>query len=285
MKILVTGCTGYIGHLLCKYFEKNYEVSGTSSNCQPDNRNYKCDLRYPGDVRNLAELVRPELVIHAAGIKDISFCESHMKEAFEINYLTTANIVRTFGANSRIIYISTDYVFDGVRGNYNEEEVPSPGTVYGKSKLAAEKVGLELGEEMFTVVRTSAIYENHSKFIRFLSNSLAGGMTVNCYIDVIYSPTFFLDFCNILEKIINTQCKHGIYHGCGYRVSRYEFALLFASAFGYDISLVKPALRPSKDSFLFPDLSLSMEATQSIIGYYPTAHDLALSWIARQDAT
>jgi dTDP-4-dehydrorhamnose reductase len=282
IKILVTGCTGYVGRLLYDYLEKDHEVYGASIDCEQYNRNYRCDLRDEKRVKDLSKAIRPDVIIHAAGLKDIGICERNSNEAFSINSLTTENIAKVFGMKARIIYISTDYVFEGSKGDYTANDVPKPLTIYGKSKLSGEKAGLSSAPDNFIVLRTSALYDSNAKFIKFLDHYLSKGESVNCYTDVIYSPTFFGDFTTIVKKIIQNKINQQIYHVSGDKISRYEFALLFAEAYGYNTELIKPVPRPSNEIYLFPDLSLNNEMTRSIFGYYPTAHKTALGMLARQ---
>lgn len=280
MRILVTGFTGYVGRMIYDYFAAEHEVFGTSSACQENGRNYKCDLRYGNEVRTLSSIIQPEVVIHAAGQKEIPFCENHVDEAFSVNSLSTENVAKAFGSKSRILYISTDYVFDGKTGNYSEDHIPDPLTVYGKSKVSGEQQGFKVAKDNFIVIRTAALYNDSSKFIEYLGTNLSNGQAVSCYTNTYYSPTYYVDLLGTLEALLSKNHDRQIYHVCGSRISRYEFAELVAEAYRYDVSLVRPALRPSENWFLLPDLSLSSSVTQSLLNYRQTPHEVALEMLS-----
>lgn len=281
-KILVTGFTGYVGRIICDHFGAEHEIYGTSLNCPVNGKNHRCDLRNEDEVRTLSEKVQPDVVIHAAGQKDISFCENHPEEAFAINSLATENVARVFGKKSRIFYISTDYVFDGKKGNYTEDDIPSPLTIYGKSKLSGEQQGLKIANSNFTIIRTAALYNDNSKFLEYLKNNLSTGKAVSCFTDTFYSPTYYADLVNLLSCLFNTSNVRQIYHVCGSRTSRFEFATLVAQAFNYDMSLVQPANHSSQNWYLLPDLSLNSCISQAFFGHRQTPHQQALQALAAQ---
>jgi dTDP-4-dehydrorhamnose reductase len=280
MKILVTGITGYVGRIISEYFGIEHDIYGTSVDCQEGGRNFRCDLRNENEVRVLSDRVQPDLVIHAAGQKDISFCENHPDEAFAINSHATENVARVFGQKNRILYISTDYVFDGKTGYYAEDDIPSPLTVYGKSKLSGEQQGFRVAAGNFCVIRTAALYNEHSKFIEYLTNNLSSGQSVFCFTDTYYSPTYYVDLLTAITSLLGGSYKREIYHVSGSRTSRYEFALLVAQAFNYNTALVLPDTHSSQNWYLLPDLSLSNALSLPILGTHQTSHLQALQTLA-----
>lgn len=285
MKILVTGFLGYVGEIICSHFADKHEIYGTSSSCAENDRNFTCDLRNEVEAKALSEKIQPDIVIHAAGQKDISFCESHSAEAFAINCIATENVARFFGAKSRIFYISTDYVFDGRAGNYAEDDAPSPLTVYGKSKLAGEQQGLKIAGKNFTVIRTAALYNDNSKFIEYLTDNLSSGQAVSCFTDTFYSPTYYADLLTLIERLLSSEYDRQIYHVCGSRTSRFEFAISVAQAFNYDSALIQSAIRPSENWFLLPDLSLNSITSQTLLRHRQTSHLQALQQLATRRET
>jgi len=281
VKILVTGFTGYVGSMIYNHFGAVHEVYGTSSKCPENDHNFRCDLRNEDEVKALSEIVQPDVVIHAAGQKDIAFCEGHAEEAFAINSHATENVAKVFG-KSRIYYISTDYVFEGKAGNYGEDDATVPLTIYGKSKLSGEQQGLRIANGNFTVIRTAALYNSNSNFIEYLTNNLTSGQVVSCFTDTFYSPTYYADLLNLLTCLLRGTYDRQIYHVCGSKTSRYEFALLVAQAFNYDLELIQPSFRPSQNWYLLLDLSLSCAVSQAILGHRQTPHWQALQALAAQ---
>jgi dTDP-4-dehydrorhamnose reductase len=261
MRILVTGCTGYVGSMIVTHFKQKHEVIGVSKDCEPDSSHFVCDLCNINEVMTVAKQIKPELVIHAAGVKDIVFCEKNGDVAMAINCQATANLAKAFEKTSPIIYLSSDYVFDGERGDYTEQDIPYPVTQYGRTKLAGELEGLRLAPQNFIIIRTAALYDLKANFLKFLLDKLSKGEPIECFSDVIYSPTYYKDFLSVLERIANSPAKPKIYHACGEPVSRYSFAIKVAEIFGFDFKLIKPRSGEVRNLFLFPDLSLNGQKT------------------------
>lgn len=279
MKILVTGFTGYLGHMVHAYFSAKHQVFGASHDCVTQGDNYSCDLRDKNQVEALLRAVRADVVIHTAGIKDIQFCEKNKAEAFAVNSLATENIAKAFGKSSRILYISTDYVFGGEAGNYSETSLPAPKTVYGESKLSGERVGVTEAADNFFTVRTAAVYNDTAKFLSYLNTSLTKSVPVSCYIDVFYSPTYYQDLLQSLNALLDGDYPSRVFHVSGSRMSRFEFAKLAAAVQGYSADLVLPSARPESECYLFPDLSLNSQATQAMLNLRRTPHEAALKCI------
>ena len=161
-KLLITGSEGQLGADLVKFFSRDYKVCGVDI-MQMDIR----DFRMVGTVFQKCE---PEIVLHAAAYTDVDGAETDRDRAFAVNAEGTANIARAckeYGA--RMIYFSTDYVFDGDKKTpYVESDPPSPQTVYGKSKYEGEKRVAEILED-FTIIRLAWLYGASGKnFIRTL---------------------------------------------------------------------------------------------------------------------
>ena len=272
MKILVTGCAGYVGSLVMAHLTPRHVVTGVDVACETGTARLRCDLCDADAVTRLARAVQPDVVVHAAGNKNIDFCEKHPQAAFQINCEAVKNVSRAFGGSSRIIYISTDYVFDGIRGNYTESDTPVPLTVYGQSKLRGEEEGRLLADGNFITVRMSALYDLHAAFPTFLLDRFSGGERVDCYSDARYSPTYSRDFLAALDVIIGTPTlAERLIHVCGEATTRFDFARAFAGAFGFDPALVREASAAGKGGYLFKDLSLNNRRQRTVLGVTPTA--------------
>jgi dTDP-4-dehydrorhamnose reductase len=283
--ILLSGALGYVGAIIRRHLEKRYELLSVDRRPAEGPGGIECDLSDEGAVRDLARRVRPDVVVHAAGNKDIAFCEKNPSEAHRINCETTRNIAAAFGERSRIIYVSTDYVFEGIRGNYEETDRPNPSTVYGKSKWCGETEGKRLAKGNFTILRTSAIYDFAATFPRFLQEKLSAGEAIDCYTDIVYSPTYYKDFLRGLERIIEGVSRDAeIFHVCGESTTRYDFAGAFAETFGFDPDLVRPEFGRDKGKFLFPDLSMNNEKTRTFLGIGRTGLVESLGEMRREAA-
>lgn len=277
MKILLTGSSGYVGNVIKNYFADKYELLFLDLTPQ-DKGQIQCDLGDGEAVNRLAKVIKPDVIIHAAGSKDLAFCEKDPIKAFQINCDAIKNIALAFVPGTEIIYISTDYVFDGQRGEYHELDQPHPLTVYGKSKLCGEREGQRITPETFIILRLSALFDRRAAFIRYLHENLSKGEPVDCYVNAKYSPTYSRDFLDILEKIMLSK-KHddGIYHACGEVQSRYDFALKYAKVFGFNQDLVRKSVYNQKENrFLFPNLSMINEKTCGVLRLSKTKTEAAL---------
>ena len=162
--------------------------------------------------------------------------------------------------------MSSDYVFKGDTGNYRETDKKNPLTIYGKSKADAERLGLANAEKIF-ILRLSALFDQNATFPVFLRENFRNQQSVDCFYDVFYSPTYYENFLMALDVLIQREdYSNKVFHCGGERVSRYEFAAVYAKVLGYPVRLVKKAKVDGKNNFLFPDLSLdsswSMEKLQ-----------------------
>ncbi len=140
MKILLTGATGYVGKLIRSGFGDKWSLYNVSTRGDDITGVDAFDLSDAIQVENLSLQIKPDIIIHAAGDKNLTRCEANPEMAYSANVATTINLVRQF-PKARIIYISSDYVFSGDRGGYREDDALGPVTVYGRTKACAELAG------------------------------------------------------------------------------------------------------------------------------------------------
>ena len=173
-------------------------------------------------------------------------------------------------------------MFSGQEGSYAEDSPAAPATVYGQSKLCAEMLGRLLAPGAFTTVRVSALYDESATFVDFLFDELSAGRPVDCYLDSYYSPTYVEDFAAIVRALIDGAARPDVLHVAGTRTSRYEFARLLATVFGFDPGLVRPVHLDEGHASLFPDLSLDTPFARDRLGFVPTPHRRALHRITEE---
>lgn len=281
MKILLTGATGYVGGLILRNFRKTWEINCISSQPQNAPSYITCDLTNKESVRQLSKITDPDVIIHAAGNKNINFCQENPLAAHLTNIETTKNLAINF-PEKKIIYISSDYVFPGEHGKYNEASQPHPLTTYGATKASAETTGVTLSKN-FIVLRLSALYDQDAPFIRFLQDNLKKNESTPCYADAYYSPTCFMNFLLTLQRIVECPLtKNGIFHACGPRISRYEFAQLFAKTNNYDTKLISKSSRITDNAkFIFSDISMENKETRKIFKLPDFHHEQSLLKIFR----
>lgn len=273
MKLLLTGCSGYVGGIVAPFMSQKTDLYQTSTKGDPRPKYKRCDLRNLDEALQLAEWIQPDVIIHAAGNKNIKFCEANETDAYAINVSAVENLIKAFGNAPTYIYISSDYVFEGTRGNYTELDEPAPFIVYGRQKLLAEKLFLESVDKSF-VVRLSALFDRNGTFCKFLRGSFQKNEPIECYDDVFYSPTYYKNFLQCLNALLSRKdFSHRIFHCGGERVSRFDFALMYAKHLGFSSALVKDTkLFDSEHQdkfFLRPDISLDSANSFRLLNITP----------------
>jgi len=196
MKVLITGCPGRLGNELKKLIHTTY--------CPSE---MKMDITDPLAIKSNFDTYQPDLVIHCAAKTDVSECERQPFDAYYTNSVGTFVLADTCDAYGiKMVYISTDHVFDGVRGNYSELSVPNPKGHYAKSKLAGEYFALANKNNL--VIRTS--FMKDFKFEK-------------AYTDKFFSGERVEDVAEMIVRAIELDLK-GLWHIAGERKSIYDFA-------------------------------------------------------------
>ena len=208
-KILVTGANGMLGRDLCPMLEDcGYEVIETDI----DN----LDITNQIAVRKAINETKPDYLIHCAAYTNVEKAEVEPEIANKINSLGTEYIAKACKANNVImVYISTDYVFDGKKNNpYKPSDKTNPLNEYGRSKLNGEKAVIENCPNHY-IARTSWLYGHHGKnFVEtMLENSIKKELKV--VNDQIGSPTWTVDLSEAIITLIEEEAEYGIYHICG----------------------------------------------------------------------
>ena len=204
VKVLITGSAGQLGtDLVASANHAGLDVIATS--------HADLDITDRNLVLQKIASAAPEAIIHAAAWTAVDACESDIKKAMAINSDGTANVVnaaRQIGA--RVIYISTDYVFDGTKATpYIESDIPNPQSVYGASKLAGER-HLDLNQD--SVVRISWVCGEHgNNMVKTILRLAATSPTLTFVDDQIGSPTFTSDIAPVLVDFAR-ESRTGIWH-------------------------------------------------------------------------
>ena len=245
--ILVTGGTGLLGWHLVNKLPKDYQVIATYHTNRPPFEDPQVkwiylDLVDHDEIKRIIEDLRPEIVIHTAAYTDVDGCETDRKRAFSVNYLATKSLIRACqGICEYFIYISTDYVFDGEKGYYSEEDLPCPVNYYGLTKLLGEVVTANLSDKSL-IIRTSGIYGcspgGKKGFALNLLEKLSKRYEVTAFTDQYLSPTYAPHLASNILELLELRI-HGFLHIAGDRASRYDFAIAVARELGADEKLVK----------------------------------------------
>ncbi|OIO38247.1 MAG: hypothetical protein COT00_01855 [Candidatus Omnitrophica bacterium CG07_land_8_20_14_0_80_50_8] len=201
MRILVTGGSGMLGHVLVRALLTSHEVTGVSKNGNYDTR--LCDLTNPEEVKKLFSGRRFDLVIHTAAYSDVDGCERNPKLAHESNALTTKYLAAACRpARVPFIYISTDYVFDGRQtALYSEKDLTCPINVYGMTKLEGEHYAADA--PLSVIIRTSWLFGpgNPNNFVNAILARLRSEKAAKVLADQEDSPTYTRDLALAIQKI------------------------------------------------------------------------------------
>ena len=269
-RVLITGANGLLGQKLTEFFarERGYEVLLTSRH--PDSVfsheqiDYTpLDITAKREVRDLLLSFRPELIINAAALTGVDICETNRDLSWRVNVTGVENLIDAAKrVGSKIIQLSSDYVFDGKSGPYDENGRPNPVNYYGKTKLASENA-LHISKLPHVIIRTMILYgtgrQIKQNFALWLLERLQDNNSITVAGDQVGSPTLVDDLAYGILKVVEED-KDGIYHisGCEL-ISRYDFALKLAKVFGLDSSSIKAektarlnqlAARPLKSGFI-----------------------------------
>lgn len=259
MKILVTGSQGMLGGKVREAFiAEGNEVVGIDLE--------EANIADLVSITSLIEKVHPELVIHTAAMTDVDGCEKKPESAFKINALGTRNV--TVGAKktgSRLVYISTDYVFDGAkREPYTEQDLTNPISVYGSSKLAGENYVRELLPEHY-IVRTAWLFGKPGKdFPSWVVAQVKKRSHPRIFQDQIGSPTYAPDLARMIREITQQEV-FGTYHVTNSgSCSRVDQARLVLESVGLDPAAIVPADAslvplPAKRPLQSPMVSLNLD--------------------------
>ena len=240
MRIAVIGANGQLGTDLVKVFGEDpyFEVIPLT------HRNL--DVTIPRTLKILKEL-KPDVIINTAAYVRVDDAEIYPGKAFEVNAIGALNVARIAEEiNAVNVYISTDYVFDGEKGEpYTEEDVPNPINVYGASKYAGEIFTRNYSRKHY-VIRVASLYGKAGasgkggNFIEWVIERARQGKELRIVADQFMSPTYTVDVARTLREFLKVQPEWGVYHMVNEgHCSWYEFTKAIFEILGWDVD-VKP---------------------------------------------
>jgi dTDP-4-dehydrorhamnose reductase len=268
-KILLTGANGLLGQKTTEVFARETEneliLTDLASKAEEPRKfsYYELDITDKGEVKEFVKKHKPDTIINAAAYTNVDGCESERELSWRVNVDAVKNLIIASRINSsKIIHVSTDYIFDGVKGGYDEDSTPNPLSFYGKAKLASENALIASGAEC-AIIRTMIIYgcgrNVKQNFALWLIDQLGKNTPVKIVDDQYGMPTMVDDLGLALMKIVERE-RTGIYNVCGSEyINRYEFALKLAEVFDFNKIMVVPiktselqqaAARPMNSSFI-----------------------------------
>lgn len=284
MKVAVTGSNGLLGqHLVNQLLEDNYVVvaisKGTDRTFFSSHASYKyyeSDIADQNALQNIFQSEKPSLVVHAAAVTQVDDCETNPEYCERVNVRGTINALMAAEKFClHFIYVSTDFVFDGLTGNYSEEEETIPISFYGITKLAGEKL-VKNCPMPWAIVRTCLVYGNtlsgtRSNIITWVKQNLEQGKKIKVVSDQVRTPTYVEDLAKGILLIIKQKAT-GVFHISGKDIlTPFAMAIQTADYFGLNKELIEevtassftqPAKRPPKTGF-------SIAKASKELGYNP----------------
>ncbi len=294
-RVLVTGAHGLIGQavvghlsgwpegdLLATGREAEPRATGRSGGYQP------LDVTDADAVERAFLDFAPNAVVHCAAESKVEACEADRAAAWAVNVDATALLARLCHQHgARLVFLSTDFLFDGAAGPYAESDRPAPLNHYGRTKLAAENALRTSKLRRWAVVRTSLVFGagegvRRLNLATLVARELAAGRPFDAATDQLRTPTYAPDLAEGLGRIVRFG-KDGVFHLAGREaLSAYDFARRAAEAFGLDAGLV----RPTTTAELHPDATRPLRAglvilrAEAELGFRPRPLDAALADLA-----
>ena len=252
MKILILGGSGLLGKKLVEKTSDSFEVISTFNNHKiehPKSRTIR--IKLPDEIFNLKSLIfneRPNVIINTIANTNIDYCEQHKTETYLLHVKINKKIFKLCEeVASKFIFISSDYVFDGKKGDYMEYDKTSPVNYYGETKAIAESIILQ--NPINTVLRSSLIYDWNPqvRFLNYVIDKLRKNEKIQAYDDFFATPIFLEDLVGSIIKAVEKNVS-GIYNLAGSScVTRMDFALAIAKKFNFDKNLIEPVSVKSLD--------------------------------------
>ncbi len=291
MKILLTGVNGLLGSQLAQILlEQGYKVIGIGrgpASCKftatEEFCYYEADISNDFSMQQIFEKETPDIVVHAAAMTQADECELYPEKCELINVqATTQLLVSAEACSKHFIYLSTDFIFDGEKGDYSEADEPGPLSTYGFSKLKSEAI-VETSTITWTIVRTCLVYGKvteggRGNIISWVKQNLENHQSIKVVDDQWRTPTYVIDLAMGILLIIQQKAS-GIFHIAGPdKLSPLQMAYKTADNFGLNKDLIvpvnasnfsQPARRPLKTGF-------NISKAKKELGFSPIGFDEGL---------
>jgi dTDP-4-dehydrorhamnose reductase len=293
-KILITGSNGLLGQKLAELLVTKPSIE-TIATAKGDNRlpfqdGYiyaEMDITDPESVEAVIAKFRPEVIIHTAAMTNVDQCEMEKEMCWKLNVTAVEILIRACKKYDVFLeHLSTDFVFDGTSGPYQEDDAPNPISFYGWSKYAAEKAVMS-SDIRWSIARTVLVYGiahdmSRSNIILWVKKSLEEGKTIKVVTDQFRTPTLAEDLALGCYLIADQQAE-GIFHISGKDfLTPYEMALMAADYFALPASLITPTDAFTQPARRPPRTGFDLTKSRKVLGYEPHTFREGIALLATQ---
>lgn len=293
MKILITGSNGLLGQkIVAQCLKGKLEFLATSKGMNrnqdcPENLYTSMDISDDEIIEKVFSEFIPTHIIHTAAITNVDYCELNPEECIEMNTVSVQKLVKAANQiNAHFQLLSTDFVFDGAKGNYKEEDEVGPLSVYARSKVNAEKILFESENKNWSIVRTIIVYGtgnnlSRSNIICWAKDALTKGQELTIVDDQFRAPTWADDLAWACLRICELN-KTGVYHISGPEtMSIYELVCRIAKHFKLDLSKVKASKSTELNQAAKrpPHTGFNLSKAKADLGYAPKTLEQTLDLI------
>jgi len=248
-----------------KAVERGYEVTGWTGQHPLWNAQFateSIDLLQYDQIAGKLDALKPDLIVNCAALANVEMAAQNPKLAHELNGVVPGILATEADRiGAKFIHISTDAVFDGIRGDYSETDMPNPLNAYAYTKLEGEKV---VNKADLDAIIARVVFYGWSLFgqrslAEFFYNHLAAEQPAKGYTDTLFTPLYVGHLAELLLRMAEKDLK-GTWHVFGAEsLSKYAFGVSMAQEFGFDQTLVSPVLTPAGDSAVTRSLRLTMK--------------------------
>ena len=241
MRLLIIGASGVLGsRLYSDAVGKKWDVMGTYCSHKTDGF-FPLDLKDKKSVEKAFSFFHPEAVVLAGGITDVDLCEEKPGLAEDVNIRGTLTLAKKAKeSEAKLVFLSTDYIFDGKNGPYKEEDAPCPINIYGRTKLEGENIVKSLLEDSL-IVRTAQLYGMDSRAKNFavkIVHNMKSGKKVYAADDFFCTPTHSGSLSACIIGLLESK-RSGVYNAAGTDfINRYEYVKKIATIFSLDKGLI-----------------------------------------------
>jgi len=299
MKHLVIGASGQVGWALFAELEqRGFDCFGTYNEKMPSDRTlFKLDITDDQSVSALVAKVKADCIYAAASYTNVDGCESDPDRSYAVNVQGLRSVAQAaVNTGARLIYFSSDYIFDGLSGPYDESCQPSPVNVYGRHKVMAEELLNDLLPGQNLIVRTTVVFGRDwqkKNFVLRLLEALGSGEELPVPEDQIGTPTYSMALAQSTIELVLAG-KHGVYNVSGEELaSRYDLALAVAREFDLPEDLIIPvksnmldqiALRPLRAGLQINKIRSELGVAARLTGFRQALKELHLDLEAEVEA-